>query len=46
MLYKNKGSPNDPSKYRCIALLNHAYKILARIMLIRLTGSSEKFLRD
>ena len=26
MLFKNKGSHNDPSKYRCIGLLNHAYK--------------------
>ena len=29
MLYKNKGSPNDPSKYRCIGLLSHAYKVLS-----------------
>lgn len=29
MLYKNKGSREDPSKYRCIALLNHAYKVLS-----------------
>mgnify|MGYP006202534835 CR=1 FL=1 len=28
MLYKHKGSRNDPSKYRCIGLLNHAYKVL------------------
>ena len=26
MLFKGKGSDNDPSKYRCIALLNHAYR--------------------
>ena len=25
MLYKNKGSTDDPSKYRCIGLLSHAY---------------------
>lgn len=24
MIYKNKGSPNDPRKYRCIGLLGHA----------------------
>ena len=29
MLFKNKGSVNDPSKYRCIGLLPHAYKILS-----------------
>ena len=26
MLYKNKGSSDDPSKYRCLGLLNHSYK--------------------
>ena len=46
MIFKNKGSPNDPRKYRCIALLNHSYKILARIMLVRMIGTSENFLRD
>ena len=30
MLYKNKGSDNDPTKYRCIGLLSHAYKILSQ----------------
>ena len=46
MLYKNKGSTNDPSKYRCIGLLNHSYKLLTTIMLARLLGCSEKFLKD
>ena len=27
MLFKNKGSHDDPSKYRCIGLLNHSYTI-------------------
>ena len=36
MLYKNKGSPNDPTKYRCIGLLTHAYKVLAQCLLARL----------
>ena len=26
MLFKNKGSSNDPKKYRCISILSHAYK--------------------
>ena len=46
MLYKNKGSTNDPSKYRCIGLLNHSYKLLTTIMLARLLGCSERFLKD
>ena len=32
MLFKGKGSPDDPSKYRCLGLLNHAYKLLAHII--------------
>ena len=46
MLFKNKGSDNDPSKYRCIALLNHAYKILSRIIMLRLVSKSELHLAD
>ena len=45
MLYK-KGSPNDPGNYRCIALLNHAYKILSQILLARLTAQCDSFLQD
>ena len=37
MLYKNKGSTKDPTKYRCIGLLNHSYKLLTTIMLMRLS---------
>ena len=25
MIFKNKGSSNDPTRYRCIGLLGHAY---------------------
>ena len=46
MLYKNKGSSNDPTKYRCIALLNHAYKILSRIILMRLMAQTGHRLQD
>ena len=46
MLYKHKGSTNDPSKYRCIGLLNHSYKLLTNIMLERLLLCSESFLKD
>ena len=46
MLFKGKGSRNDPSKYRCIALLNHAYKVLSYILLGRLIGTSDDFLKD
>ena len=46
MLYKQKGSSNDPSKYRCIALLNHAFKVLSYIILGRLLKTSDGFLKD
>ena len=46
MLYKNKGSVNDPSKYRCLALLPHAYKILSLIMLERIEKECADFLSD
>lgn len=36
MIFKNKGSHNDPTKYRCIGLLPHAYKILSLVMLERI----------
>ena len=46
MLFKNKGSREDPIRYRCIALLNHAYKVLSIILLGRMVGISEAFLKD
>ena len=46
MLYKNKGSANDPSKYRCIGLLPHAYKILSLIMLERIADECSEYLAD
>ena len=44
MLYKNKGSANDPKKYRCIGLLNHAYKVIANIILARLLSCSDDYI--
>ena len=46
MVWKRKGSSDDPSKYRCLCLLNHAYKALAIILLQRLLTGSVGFLKD
>ena len=48
MLFKLKGSKEDPSRYRCIALLNHAYKVLSIILILlgRLLNISDSFLQD
>ena len=46
MQFKHKGSRDDPTKYRCIALLNHAFKVLSYIMLGRLVEPSSHFLKD
>ena len=46
MLYKNKGSSNNPAKYRCIGLLCHAYKVLSQCMLARLNLETKGFLAD
>ena len=46
MIYQKKGSVDDPAMYRCIALLNHAYKILSHIILMRLTDVCELHLKD
>ena len=45
MIFK-KGAPDDFSNYRCICLLNHAYKIFSAILMRRLTKECEKFLSD
>ena len=36
MIYKNKGSKDDYTKYRVIGLLNHTYKIMSTILLRRM----------
>ena len=46
MLYKGKGSPNDPTKYRCIGLLGHAYKALSQCMLVRINDETNGYLSD
>jgi hypothetical protein len=46
MLFKNKGSTDDPAKYRCIGLLNHSYKVLATCLLTILEKETEKYLSD
>lgn len=45
MIFK-KENPDDPSKYRCLGLLNHSYKVLSNIILQRLMGPADKFLSD
>ena len=46
MLYKNKGNPEDLTKYRCIGLLPHAYKILTLVLLERIMHECKDFLPD
>ena len=46
MLYKKKGSKNDPRKYRCIGLLSHAYKTLTQCLLAKLERETAGFLSD
>ena len=45
MLHK-KGSTNDPTKYRCIGLLTHAYKVLAQCLQERLVTETQHYLSD
>ena len=46
MLYKNKGSHNDCSKYRALGLLNHAYKIMSVVLLRRLVEECKDFFSE
>ena len=46
LMYKNKGSPDDLTKYRALGLLNHAYKIMTVILLRRLVDECADFFSD
>ena len=46
MMYKNKGPPDDCTKYRALGLLNHAYKIMSVILLKRLVEECRHFFSD
>jgi len=46
MLYKNKGSKEDMSKYRAICLLNHGYKLISSYLLFRLLKDVEHALPE
>ena len=46
MLFKNKGSSNDPSKYRCIGLLAHAFKVFQQCLMERIEAETEGYLSD
>ena len=46
MIFKGKGSSDDCSNYRCIGLLNHAYKIMTVILLQRLVAQCENYFSD
>ena len=46
MLHKNKGSKDDPTKYRCIGLLNHSYKVFNQCLLRRLETETASFLSE
>ena len=46
MIFKNKGSPENYSKYRCIDLLCHTYNIMSIILLQRLVEACSSFFSD
>ena len=46
IIYKNKGSHNDPTKYKCIGLLGHAYKALSQCLLVRINTETNGYLSD
>ena len=46
MIFKNKGSRDEPDKYRAIGLLNHAYKILSVCLLNRMVSETDWFLSE
>ena len=46
MMFKNKVSPDDYTKYRALGLLKHAYKIMSVILLKKLVEECQDFFSD
>ena len=46
MLFKNKGATDDPTKYRCLDMLNHAYKALSQCLLVRIEQETKSYLSE
>ena len=46
MMYKKKGSRDDPEMYRALGLLNHGYKILSVCILRRLVAETDWFISE
>ena len=46
MTYKNKGSSDDPTKNRCLTMLNHAYKALFQCLLTRIEKETGSYLSE
>ena len=46
MMFKKKGTADDPSKYRCVGMLNHNFKTLSQCLLTRLEKETHGFLSD
>ena len=46
MIFKNKGSSDEPSSFRPIALLNHCYRILAVWLLYRLQAECGSYIPE
>ena len=45
-IFKNKGSSDDMTKYRCIGLLTHAYKVVSTLLLKRLIEEVDSYLPE
>ena len=46
MMLHKKGSSDDPSMYRCLAMLNHAYKALSQCLLARIEKETKSYLSE
>jgi exonuclease III/alkylhydroperoxidase family enzyme len=45
-IYKGKGSPDDFTKYRCLGMLTHGYKVLSCLLLKRMLEEVKDFLPE